>query len=81
MKTFLMAMTLVAPLTILCIHPVLAQIDSDYPAEIFPDRESTPVVPDLGESWDVGPGPTCKDLHKIFPLAYRSRSCCRRSSG
>ncbi len=54
MKTFLMAMTFVATLTILGIHPVFAQIDSGYSAETFGDRESTPVVPDLGESWDVG---------------------------
>lgn len=55
MKTFLMAMTVVAGLMILCVHPVLAQIDSGYHAETFPDRDSTPVIPDLGESWDVGP--------------------------
>ena len=47
MKTFLTTMTLVAVLTILCIHPVFAQTDGG---------ESTPAVPDLGESWDVGPG-------------------------
>jgi hypothetical protein len=58
-----MAMTLVATLTILCIHPVLAQIDSDYPAEIFPDRQSTPVVPDLGESFGTSARP-----HAAFPI-------------
>lgn len=55
MKTFLTAMTLFATLTILQIHPALGQIGSDYSAQIFPDRASSPVVPDLGESWDVGP--------------------------
>jgi len=47
MKTFLTTMALVAIVTILCIQPVFAQFD---------DGESTPAVPELGESWDVGPG-------------------------
>jgi hypothetical protein len=55
MKTFLMAMTLVSTLTILQIHPALGQIGSDYSAQISPDRASSPAIPDLGESWDVGP--------------------------
>jgi hypothetical protein len=55
MKTFFMAMTAVASLTVLCIHPVFAQMDSGYPAEASPERETAPVIPDLGQSWDVGP--------------------------
>ena len=45
MKTFLM--TLVAIVTISCVCPAFAQIEGG---------ETTPVVPDFGESWDVGPG-------------------------
>jgi hypothetical protein len=56
MKTFLIGMTMVATLTILCVHPVLAQTDDGYPAETFGDRETTPVVGAVPESWDVGPG-------------------------
>ena len=56
MKTFSIAMTVVAALTILSVRPVYAQIDSGGPAETFADGQTTPVIPDLGESWDVGPG-------------------------
>jgi hypothetical protein len=43
-KTFLKTITLVATLTILCVRPVLAQTDGDYPAETSSNRETTPVV-------------------------------------
>lgn len=50
-----LAMTWVATSALVCAHPVFAQTDGDFAPQISTDGQESSALPDLGESWDVGP--------------------------